>query len=154
MSNENEKRLLMLVIDNKKYDWLDQYITGAQIRQLGGIGEGYDIFLKIKEPWTDELITNDTSVDLARPGVEHFFSVANEFHLIVNGRERIWKKREIGFREVVELAFATYTDKVTMVYTVAYEDGPKENPEGSMVRGSVVFVKNKMIFHVTATDKS
>ena len=41
-----------------------------------------------------------------------------------------------------------------MVYTVAYEDGPKQNPEGSMLKDSVVFVKNEMIFHATATDKS
>ncbi len=41
-----------------------------------------------------------------------------------------------------------------MVYTVAYEDGPKQNPEGSMNKNQDVFVKNKMIFHATATDKS
>jgi hypothetical protein len=41
-----------------------------------------------------------------------------------------------------------------MVYTVAYEDGPKQNPEGSMLKGAIVFVKDKMIFHATATDRS
>ena len=57
-------------------------------------------------------------------------------------------------QEVIILAYGTYIDKPTMVYTVAYEDGPKENLEGSMLKGTSVFAKNKMIFHATATDKS
>lgn len=78
----------------------------------------------------------------------------HEVVIIVNGSPKKWNKKQITFQEVIILAFGTYIDKPTMVYTVAYEDGPKENPEGSMTKDSVVFVKNKMIFHATATDKS
>ena len=74
--------------------------------------------------------------------------------IIVNGTPKKWEKPKIEFKEVIILAFGSYVDKPTMVYTVAYEDGPKQNPEGSMQRDSVVFVKNEMIFHATATDKS
>ena len=74
--------------------------------------------------------------------------------IIVNGSPKNWEKNKIDFKEVIILAFGTYVDKPTMVYTVAYEDGPKQNPEGSMLKDSVVFVKNEMIFHATATDKS
>jgi hypothetical protein len=74
--------------------------------------------------------------------------------IIVNGTQKNWGEKQISFKDVVTLAYGTYIDKPTMVYTVAYEDGPKENPEGSMVKDSVVFVKNKMIFHATATDRS
>lgn len=77
-----------------------------------------------------------------------------EVKIIVNGIQKDWDKKKIKFKEVIILAYGEYIDKSTMVYTVAYEDGPKQNPEGSMIKDSFVFVKNKMIFHATATDKS
>lgn len=156
MLNTNERKSLRLIINAKEHEWFEQYITGAEIRKLGNIPAEDEIYLQIREPWTDELITDETRVDLARPSIEHFFSkeLQKEIVIIVNGREKKWEKKQITFREVIELAYGQYIDKATMVYTVAYEDGPRQNPEGSMVRGTVVFVKNKMIFHATATDKS
>ena len=76
------------------------------------------------------------------------------FRIIVNGSPKPWKEKKISFKEIILLAYGEFIDKPTMVYTVAYEDGPKQNPEGSMAKGTEVFVKNKMIFHATATDKS
>lgn len=156
MQYEKEKNELNLVINNHEYKWFQQYITGEEIRKLGGIPGDDELFLKISPPWEDELIQDTTRVDLARPGLEHFYSRESpkEVIIIVNGREKKWDKKKISFQEVVILAFGSYSDKSTMVYTVAYEDGPKQNPEGSMVRGAEVFVRNKMIFHATVTDKS
>jgi len=78
------------------------------------------------------------------------------FHwkLIVNGREKPWEKRNISFVEVVVLAFGHFNENPNIVYTVTYDRGPHQNPEGSMVKGDLVFVKNKMIFNATETDKS
>lgn len=156
MIYEMDKKVLNLVINSKEYEWFRQYITGAEIRKLGDISAEDEIFLKIKQPWEDEQIEDSTRVDLARPGLEHFYSkeTSKEIKIIVNGREKPWDKKQINFQDVILLAYGTYVDKPTMVYTVAYEDGPRQNPEGSMIRGAVVFVKNKMIFHATATDKS
>lgn len=104
----------------------------------------------------NEEIKDDTRVDLARPEREDFFSKKQhkEVVIIVKGKPVKWDKPQITFAEVIVLAFGQYIDSPTMVYTVGYEDGPKENREGSMLKGSIVFVKNKMIFHATATDKS
>src|SRR5262245_47312727 len=77
-----------------------------------------------------------------------------EVTLIVNGEPKPWGNEKISFKEVVILAFGKYNDDPNWVYTVAYEDGPKQNPKGSMVKGQEVHVQNKMIFHATATDKS
>jgi hypothetical protein len=74
--------------------------------------------------------------------------------LIVNGREKEWNKRKISFEEAVILAYGNYDISPNKVFTVTYDRGPHQNPEGSMVYGDIVFVKNKMIFNVTATDKS
>jgi hypothetical protein len=150
------KKKLSLTINKKRYDWDKQFITAKELRQLGGVNLDEDLFLEGDAPGENELIEDDAKIDLARPGIEHFISKETivEVTIIVNGTPKKWKKKRITFVEVIIEAFGNYIDKPTMVYTVAYEDGPKQNPEGSMVKGSSVFVKNKMIFHATATDKS
>lgn len=151
---EHGNRVLELTINGKKYKWNQQYITGAEIRRLGQIAKDEDILLAVKNPWEDEPIPDDKQVNLARPEIEHFYSKVKEVIIMVNGTPHKWKKEKTSFKEVIVLAFGQYIDKPTMVYTVAYEDGPKQNPEGSMFAGQEVFVKHKMIFNATATDKS
>jgi len=155
--NQNEehgKPVLYLIINEKRYEWHKEYITGEEIRELGNIPPDEEIFLAIKKPWEDESIPNDKQVNLARPEIEHFYSNPKEVIIVVNGTPHKWEKPKISFKEVIILAFGQYINKPTMVYTVAYEDGPKLNHEGSMFVDQEVFVINKMIFHATATDKS
>jgi hypothetical protein len=149
---------LKLIINKMPYDWYEQYITGAEVKRLGEIPDDVLLFLEIKKPWEDELIENDTRVDLARPGIEQFFSKSQDEHLpfkiIVNGREKDWGFRTITYEQVAKLAFPDYAENSTTVYTVTYTNGPGQNLEGSMVKGDKVHVKNKMIFNVSATNKS
>jgi len=156
-SNPNEehgKKVLPLAINGKEFEWPLEYITGAEIRKLGNIPADDEIFLAIKKPWEDEPIPNEKQVNLARPEIEHFYSKQKEIVIIVNGTPHKWERAKVNFKEIIILAYGQYIDKPSMVYTVAYEDGPKQNPEGSMFVGQEVFVKNKMVFHATATDKS
>ena len=148
------KRDLHFTINGKAYEWHQQYISGTQLRKLGVIPGEEEIFLKLEGD--DEHIDEEQKIDLARPGVEHFVTrkVKFEVTIIVGGTPHPWYQKKISFKEVIILGYGEYIDRDTMVYTVAYEDGPKQNPEGSMVKGETVFVKNKMIFHVTANDKS
>ncbi|SRR5258706_99132 len=159
--NQNQKHeegrpTLKLTINGKNYDWHQEYITGAEIRKLGSIPAEDEIFLAIKKPWEDESIPDDKQVNLARPEIEHFYSKDKQFNvtLIVNGRPKQWTEKTITFEQIVILAFGTYDPNPNKVYTVTYDKGPHENKEGSMVKGDKVFVKDKMIFNVTATDKS
>ena len=78
---------------------------------------------------------------------------AHEVTIIVNGREKRVAKEEISFLEVVALAFDTPPSKETM-YTVTYRRGQDDKPEGTLVEGQSVKVKDGMIFNVTATNKS
>lgn len=151
---EQGNHVLQLIINEKHFEWNQEYITGAEIRNLGKIPADDEIFLSTKKPWEDEAIVEDTKVNLARPEIEHFYSKAKVVIIMVNGTPHKWTKEKISFKEVIVLAFGQYIDKPTMVYTAAYEDGPKQNPEGSMFAGQEVFVKHKMIFNATATDKS
>lgn len=97
---------------------------------------------------------DDPEVSIRIRNKMQFLACKRELVLIVNGTPKPWDKAKISFKEVIILAYGTFIDRPTMVYTVAYEDGPVQNPEGSMLNGSVVCVQNKMIFHATATDKS
>ena len=156
MSNKTEegRSKLKLVIDNKEYEWAEQYITGEQLIKLAGISQESDLFLKISPPWQDEAVLLETRVDLARPGIEHFYSKERSVSLIVNGREKPWRERDITFEQLVILAFGNIANNPNTVFTITYKNGPEKNREGSMVKGDKVLVKNKMIFNVTATDKS
>jgi len=159
MNNKNEnltKATLTLTINGASFEWTQEYITGAEIRKLGGIPEDDEIFLAIKKPWEDEAVPDEKQINLARPEIEHFYSKDRDYKiaLIVNGRPKQWKAKTISFEQIVALALGAYDPNPDKVYTVSYDRGPHENPEGTMVKGDAVFVKDKMIFNVTATDKS
>lgn len=156
LKNEHGNHVLHLTINGKQYEWHHEYINGAEIRKLGNIPLQDDIFLAIKKPWEDETIPDEKQVNLARPEIEHFYS-KDKYHkltLIVNGRPKSWVEKAITFEQVVVLAFGSYDPNPNKVYTVTYDKGPHENPEGTMVKGDKVYTKDKMIFNVTCTDKS
>ncbi len=148
------QKRLRFTINKKEFEWDTQFITGKEIRELGQIGENEEIFLDIEKPFKDEVIADETKVDLARPGEEHFISKPIHYIIIVNSREHEWKEKKISYDQVVLLAFPNYVPKPNEVYTVTYKRGVTQKPEGSMVKGDTICVKNKMIFNVTATTKS
>jgi hypothetical protein len=150
------KHPLKFTINKHPYKWKSQYITGEQLRHLGDVNSEDDLYLKFNGHYEDELIVDETRVDLARPGIEQFYSkkADRKVALIVNGKPKEWNKSTITFEQVVVLAFGSISNNPNVCYTVTYKRGPHQNPEGSMVRGDVVYVKNKMVFNVTATDKS
>lgn len=77
----------------------------------------------------------------------------HEVTIIVNSREKKFTKEEISFTEVVAFAFDALPSKDTM-FTVTYRRGHGDKPEGILVEGQSVKVKDGMIFNVTATNKS
>jgi hypothetical protein len=78
----------------------------------------------------------------------------HEVKIIVNTREKEWEEKTISYEQVVVLAFGSYSTEEKAVYTVDYSKGPKENPEGSLVKGQSVEVKEGMIFNVKHTNRS
>ena len=161
-ANENEKDerhgnpVLHLSINDKRYEWHQEFITGSEIRRLGDIPAEDEIFLAISKPWKDELIPNEKEINLARPEVEHFYSKDNHFKvvLLVNLEERTWAEKTITFEQVIVLAYGTYDNNEAKGYTVTYDRGPHQNPEGTIVKGERIFVKNKMILNVKQTGRS
>lgn len=70
MSNEHSNRP-ELFIDNDRYDWDEDEINGAQLRELGSVPDDAQIFQKIPGK-PDKPIENDTVVNLQDPGPERF----------------------------------------------------------------------------------
>jgi hypothetical protein len=77
-----------------------------------------------------------------------------QFNVIVNGRQKVVTVRELTFTEVVALAFDAPPTGPNIVFTVTYKRGEGNKPEGTLVEGETVKIKDGMIFNVTATDKS
>jgi len=58
-----DKKGFELFIDRDKYTWDQDTITGAQLRVLGSIPEGVEIFLQVPGK-PDQKITDSTSINL------------------------------------------------------------------------------------------
>lgn len=74
--------------------------------------------------------------------------------VIVNGRKKVVTTDELTFNEVVALAYDPIPSGPNWVFTITYRHGGGRKPEGTLLPGESVKVKEGMIFNVTATDKS
>lgn len=148
------KRKLEYSVNGKDFISYKQFITGKEIRAVGGIPNNHIVYLDNPDEWEDDLIEDNEFVDLAREGKEKFISKpAEKTYIIVNGTNHFWEKETISFNEVILLSGHVMTNPNT-AFTVAYENGYVSHPEGVLTNGKSVKVKHKMIFYVTATDKS
>jgi hypothetical protein len=77
-----------------------------------------------------------------------------EFTIIVNGRQKVVTAKELSFAQIVALAFDNPPTGPNIVFTITYRRGEGHKPEGTLVEGETVKIKDGMIFNVTATDKS
>lgn len=77
-----------------------------------------------------------------------------EFTIIVEGTPHEWPKREITYEEVVKLEVPDYTPQSNITYSVGYERGQGNKPEGTLSPGASVKVKEGMIFRVSETGQS
>ncbi len=74
--------------------------------------------------------------------------------IIVNGTPHEVEKAEITYNEVVTLAFPDFPQHPERTYSVTYQRGQGEKPEGILLPGGTVKVKDGMIFKVKHTGQS
>ncbi|WP_183560871.1 multiubiquitin domain-containing protein [Mucilaginibacter sp. SP1R1] len=105
------KYVLFLTIEGRNYEWGKQYITGKELRELANLGAVGELFLSITKPWEDELIGDDTKVDLARPGIEHFYlkaaHVPPKVTIIVDHNDREIEPGERAVAEIKKVGMVT-----------------------------------------------
>ena len=78
-----------------------------------------------------------------------------EITLMVNGEKKLWHSKELSYKEAIDLA---YDGKPPVgdnwVFTVTYRRAEGRRPDGELLAGESVRVKNGTIINVTPTDKS
>ena len=77
-----------------------------------------------------------------------------EYNIIVNSRDKVWNEKNISYDDVVILAFGSISNDPNVSYTVTYKKGDNNKPEGIMVKGDIVKVKEGMRFNVVHTSRS
>lgn len=147
-------RVFRILVDDRTFDWAASRITGATIKRLAGLKvHSHDVW-QVLPTGEDRVVADGDFVDLTAPGVERFMIKPITVRVIVNARPREVHKRELSYWEVAKLAYPDAIPTPNTVYSITYARGPRENPEGSMIDGQQVLIKDGMTFYVTVTDKS
>lgn len=78
-----------------------------------------------------------------------------EITIIVDGTPHQWSDKNISYEQVVNLAYDNSPPTgPNVLITVGYHRGQGNKPEGDLSPGESVKVKDRMVFDVTATDRS
>jgi hypothetical protein len=130
--------------------------TGDALYALGQVQPGLDLFFEVSGDREDPEVPRGSEVVHLKQD-EHFHSGPPEvkkFDIIVNTRKKVVTTREVSFNQIVALAFDSVPVGPNILFTITYRRGPHANPEGHLLEGGTVKVKNGMVFNVRATDKS
>lgn len=146
-------RIFTFTVDERGYEWGAPTISAVDLRDVTGASEEKAFVLERKGE-ADTPINEGDTVNLAERGTEHIRTVRATVTIIVNAEEKKVEGREISFEQLVKLAFETPPTGENILITIDYGNGPPANPKGSMKPGQSVKIKNRMVFDVTATDRS
>jgi hypothetical protein len=125
--------------------------TGQGLYELGQIDKHRELFRETHGDQKDALVPRD-STEIHLKEDEHFYS-EKLVTIIVEGKPHRWPEDQlISYDQVVKLAIKDYPNGKT--YAVKYGDGPPRNPEGPLLQGEKVKVKEDMYFNVSDTGQS
>ncbi|MEY8593092.1 multiubiquitin domain-containing protein [Butyricimonas hominis] len=113
--------ILFYKVEGKTFKTTEQYITGAELKRQGGIPLDVELYLAIKKPFEDELIENDTRVNLARPEIEQFF-VKKKLYYFINEKEYISYKQWISGAEIREKGNISDAEDLYLKVDTGWED--------------------------------
>ncbi|MGA2155925.1 MAG: multiubiquitin domain-containing protein [Bryobacteraceae bacterium] len=128
--------------------------TGTALYALGKVEAGFELFREVTGDKEDpDVLDGPETIHLKED--QHFHTGERKTYTIyVNGQPKVVATKTVTYEQIVALAFPNPHTGQNMLYTVGYEDGPHQNPSGSLMPGGKVRVKDGMIFNVTPTDKS
>ena len=76
------------------------------------------------------------------------------FSIIVNGREKTVENEELTFDRIIALAFHDPPTGEFICFTITYRCAGGRKPEGTLIEGESVKVRDGTVINVTVTDKS
>ena len=141
-------------VDGTRCQTEHQFLTGAQIKRMAGVPAEFELYLVVPG-YQDELIDDDKTVNLARPGIERFESrkPGHQVIIFINTSPKPYDRPVISYEDVVAL-FGGDASNPQKGYSISYADGPRQNRQGILAPGQQVFVKHKMRFNVDETNRS
>jgi (2Fe-2S) ferredoxin len=147
---------LKIKVDNKQCEVEECFMTPIEIMEVAGINPDRFYLKEIRKGNVEVSYKDDAEHKIAITKTSCFVSCQLEEIqcVVVNAREKAWNIDKISFDDVVKLAYGEVSTNPNVIYTINYKRGVPSKPEGSMVKGEVIYVKNKMIFNVTQTNKS
>lgn len=149
--NHESHQKVRIHIDRKPYE-LKTPTTGAELYKLGYVAPHRELFKEVAGDHEDVFIPKDHhEIELIQD--QHFYS-EKEITIVVNARKKETVETRLSFDEVVKLAFETPPTGPNVLFTITYRNGPRENPEGSLLESKSVKIKKGMVFCVAATDRS
>jgi hypothetical protein len=80
--------------------------------------------------------------------------VKKKITIVIEGQPFAVEKDEISYEELVALAYPDYVQFPNRVYSIKYRRGIGAKPEGILLPGQSVKVKDEMIFNVKITGES
>lgn len=147
-------RSFRLELDDRVVEWGGTRISGLTLKKLAEVDGATHVVWLDSRGGTDRQIDDAELVDLSTPGVERFYTALKSITIKVNTRPHQVHTATLAFIAIVMLAFPDAAPSETRIYTVTFKRGPDSNPEGTLVDGVSVKIKNGMLFNVTFTDKS
>ncbi len=145
------EHIVRIHIDRERYE-SPAPTTGLALHVLGNVPAGRELFREATGDREDEEVPRtEAAVHLTQD--EHFYSV-REFDIIVNTRKKDVTKPKLSFDEAVRLAYDPVPSGPNILFTITYRHGPRQNPDGEMLEGQSVWLKNGMVFNVKYTDRS
>ncbi|MGD8450528.1 MAG: multiubiquitin domain-containing protein [Phycisphaerae bacterium] len=145
-------RLFNFELNGQRQPWGADSIAESTLRHIAGVGHHGRVWLERRNQ-EDLLLQPGQEVSLDRRGLERFYT-ERVLTIIVNGRRKTVEQRTLTFRELLTLAFDPVPEGANWLFTATYRNGPPCNPEGTLIEGQSVHIRNGMVFNVTATDKS
>ncbi len=128
--------------------------TGAALYALGKVEPGHVLYREMRDDREDPEVANSPEA-IHLKNDDHYRSVKPKAYTIyVNGQVKIVTTKMATYEQIVALAYPNPVTGPNVIYTVGYQDGPHENPSGSLRPNGKVYLKDGMIFDVTPTDKS
>lgn len=145
-------RIFTFTLNERGWEWGAATISAEDLYRYGNLDEDAELIL---DGDRDTVIPPNGEISLNERGVEHVRTRESRTVTIkVNGRQRVVERGPISFEQLVAIAFPDQQPGPNTTYTITYRKGPAHKPEGSLLPGQSVNVKNGMIFNVRSTDKS
>lgn len=148
---------ISIKVDNNQFEVYECIMTPIEIMTVAGLDSDRYFLTELRAGGVEVTYKDDVEHKIAVSNKSSFISCELDLVIecvIVNAKVKPWVKDKISFDEVVLLEYGSISTNQNVIYTVNYVKGAPSKPTGTMVKGEVISVKNKMIFNVTQTNKS